>query len=111
MSNVVNLNKFRKRKAKLEKERQAETNRRFHGRTKAERQREALQKQKLEQQVDGAKLGLPAATAAPEVTGPTESEPIPAPVEHEPKTPEHDPVPGSKPTPDSAEPAPKVPQP
>jgi hypothetical protein len=47
MSKVVNLNKFRKRKAKLEKERQAETNRRLHGRTKAERQRELLQKRKL----------------------------------------------------------------
>jgi hypothetical protein len=56
MSNVVNLNKFRKRKAKLEKERQAETNRRLHGRTKAERARDALEKRKLETQVDGARL-------------------------------------------------------
>jgi hypothetical protein len=57
MKNVINLNKFRKRKAKLEQERQAETNRRLHGRTKAERQVELLQKQKLETQVDGARLG------------------------------------------------------
>ena len=56
MSNVVNLNKFRKRKAKLAQEKQAETNRRLHGRTKAERQRDLLQKQKLETQVDGARL-------------------------------------------------------
>jgi len=56
MSNVVNLNKFRKRKAKLEKEHRAETNRRLHGRTKAERQQELLQKRKLETQVDGARL-------------------------------------------------------
>jgi hypothetical protein len=56
MSNVVNLNKFRKRKAKLAQEKQAETNRRLHGRTKAERQHDLLQKRKLETQVDGARL-------------------------------------------------------
>jgi len=56
MSNVVNLNKFRKQKAKLEKERKAEQNRRLHGRTKAQRQREAAQKRKLETTVDGARL-------------------------------------------------------
>jgi hypothetical protein len=56
MSNVVNLNKFRKAKAKAEKEKQAETNKRLHGRNKAERQRELLQKKQLETQVDGARL-------------------------------------------------------
>lgn len=56
MSNVVNLNKFRKAKAKAEQEKRAETNRRLHGRTKAERQREFLQKKQLETQVDGARL-------------------------------------------------------
>lgn len=59
MSNVVNLNKFRKAKAKAEKEKQAETNRRLHGRTKAERQRDLLQKQQLETKVDGARLESP----------------------------------------------------
>ena len=56
VTNVVNLNKFRKRKAKLEKERRAETNRRLHGRTKAERARDALEKRKLTTEVDGARL-------------------------------------------------------
>jgi hypothetical protein len=56
MSNVVNLNKFRKAKAKAEKEKRAETNRRLHGRTKAERQRELLQKKQLETKVDGARI-------------------------------------------------------
>lgn len=56
MTKVVNLNKFRKRKAKLAQEKQAETNRRLHGRTKAERQRDLLQKRQLESQVDGARL-------------------------------------------------------
>jgi hypothetical protein len=56
MAHVVNLNKFRKRKAKLEKEKQAETNRRLHGRTKAERLLELKQKQLLDAKVDGARL-------------------------------------------------------
>ncbi|HYQ14207.1 MAG TPA: DUF4169 family protein [Polyangiaceae bacterium] len=56
MAKVVNLNKFRKQKAKLEREKQADTNRRLHGRTKAERQQELLRKQKLLHKVDGARL-------------------------------------------------------
>jgi hypothetical protein len=56
MSNVVNLNKFKKRKAKVERAKQADVNRRLHGRTKAERARDALQKKKLETGVDGARL-------------------------------------------------------
>jgi len=59
MSNVVNLNKFKKRKAKVEREKLAETNRRLHGRTKAERARDALQKKQLETSVDGARLQSP----------------------------------------------------
>jgi len=53
---VVNLNKFKKQKAKAERSKQAETNRRLHGRTKAERARDALQKKQLEASVDGARL-------------------------------------------------------
>jgi uncharacterized protein DUF4169 len=56
MGKVVNLNKFRKQKAKLQREKQADTNRRFHGRTKAERQLELMQKQRLHEKVDGARL-------------------------------------------------------
>jgi hypothetical protein len=56
MGKVVNLNKFRKQKAKLEREKQADTNRRLHGRTKAERQLELMQKQRLTEKVDGARL-------------------------------------------------------
>ncbi len=58
MSNVVNLNKFRKRMAKAEKERRADTNRRVHGRTAAERARDDLQKKQLTAKVDGAKLSV-----------------------------------------------------
>jgi len=56
MTNVVNLNKFKKRKAKAERVKQAEVNRRLHGRTKAERARDTLQKKKLETGVDRARL-------------------------------------------------------
>ncbi len=56
MAKVVNLNKFRKQKAKVEREKQAETNKRLHGRTKAERMLELKQKQLLDGKVDGARL-------------------------------------------------------
>lgn len=68
MSNVVNLNKFKKRKAKAERVKQAETNRRLHGRTKAERAQDALQKKKLETSVDGARL-----ESAPDSDEPSDS--------------------------------------
>jgi uncharacterized protein DUF4169 len=61
MSNVVNLNRFRKQKAKAEKARRAETNKRLHGRTKAERLLELKQKQRLDGKVDGARLLEPPA--------------------------------------------------
>ncbi len=56
MGNLVNLNRFRKKKAKEEKEKRAETNRRLHGRTKAERALEALEKKRLEDKLAGAFL-------------------------------------------------------
>lgn len=46
MTNVVNLNRFRKKKAKEEKEKKAELNRRLHGRTKAERAKDDFEKEK-----------------------------------------------------------------
>ena len=65
MAKVVNLNKFRKQKAKLQKEQQAETNRRLHGRTKAERLLELKQKQLLDAKVDGARLTPPPLSSPP----------------------------------------------
>ena len=56
MGTVVNLNKYRKKKAKAEREKRADRNRRLHGRTTAERARDDLAKQKLERTVDGARL-------------------------------------------------------
>jgi hypothetical protein len=60
---VVKLNEFRKRKAKAEREKQADTHRRWHGRTKAERARDDLQKKRLTHAVDGARLEAPAGSA------------------------------------------------
>lgn len=59
MSNVVNLNKFRKRKARAEAKKRADTNVRLHGRTKAERALEEKQRELLERRVDGARLSEP----------------------------------------------------
>jgi hypothetical protein len=56
VSNVVNLNKFRKRKAKADEKKRAEANVRAHGRTTAERTLESKQKELLDRRVDGAKL-------------------------------------------------------
>jgi len=56
MGTVVNLNKYRKKKAKAEREKRADQNRRLHGRTTAERARDDLAKRKLERAVDGARL-------------------------------------------------------
>jgi hypothetical protein len=59
MGNVVNLNRYRKQKAKEQREKQAEVNRRLHGRTKAERAHDQLQKKQLTRSVEGAKLDEP----------------------------------------------------
>lgn len=56
VSNVVNLNKFRKAKERAEAKKRAETNVRLHGRTKAERELESKEKALLDRKVDGARL-------------------------------------------------------
>jgi hypothetical protein len=56
LGKVINLNKYRKRRAKLERDKQADANRRLHGRTTAERARDELSKRQLTRAVDGAKL-------------------------------------------------------
>jgi len=59
MGNVINLNRYRKQKAKVERTKQADVNRRLHGRTKAERARDELQKRQLTRALEGAKLERP----------------------------------------------------
>ncbi|MEZ5891988.1 MAG: DUF4169 family protein [Parvularculaceae bacterium] len=55
MSDVVNLNKFRKKKARGDKDKRAEENRARHGRTKAEKEREASDKDRARRLLDGHK--------------------------------------------------------
>jgi len=62
MGDVVHLNRFRKKKAKAEKERRAEHNRRLHGRTKAERARDEFEADKQRKLFAGLRL-------SPEVKG------------------------------------------
>jgi hypothetical protein len=53
---VVNLNRFRKRKAREEAKKKADANARRHGQTKAERTRQRAERRRLEEAVDGAHL-------------------------------------------------------
>ncbi|MEO0399367.1 MAG: DUF4169 family protein [Pseudomonadota bacterium] len=54
MGEVVNLNKFRKQKARAEKEAAAAENRVRHGQTKAEKRATEDDKARREQHLDGA---------------------------------------------------------
>ncbi|MEO1251579.1 MAG: DUF4169 family protein [Pseudomonadota bacterium] len=53
MSNIVNLNRFRKKKERAEKEREAEENRAKHGRRKGEIAAEKAKKKKQNDFLDG----------------------------------------------------------
>lgn len=55
MAEIVNLRLARKQKARAEKETAAAQNRILHGRTKAEKQRSAIEKERAERHIDGHK--------------------------------------------------------
>ena len=55
-SNVVNLNRFRKKKQREEKAKQAEINRIRHGRTQAEKDRERAERERTARLIDGKRL-------------------------------------------------------
>jgi len=55
MGEVVNLNRFRKARAKAEADKQAEENRAAFGRTKAEKRQTAVERERAEQDLDGKK--------------------------------------------------------
>ena len=74
MAKVINLNKFRKQKAKIEKEKRAETNRRLHGRTKAERLLEHKQQELARRKLDGARLGTDQSAKAGKNESPSDDE-------------------------------------
>lgn len=78
--NVVNLNRFRKKKAREEKAKQAETNRRLHGRTKAEKERELAERQRAARALEGKRLepasddsAAPASPNEESASGPTKA--------------------------------------
>jgi hypothetical protein len=52
---IVNLRRFRKGKVRSEREQRAAENRALHGRTKAERQREAMEKERAQREIEGAR--------------------------------------------------------
>jgi hypothetical protein len=56
MGEVINLNRFRKARAKAEAEKQAEENRASFGRTKAEKHQEIRERDRSDQDLDGKKL-------------------------------------------------------
>ncbi|WP_176591968.1 DUF4169 family protein [Sphingobium sp. EM0848] len=56
MGDIINLRQARKAKARVDKSRQAEINRVKFGRTKAERQAEALEEERKARLIDGAHL-------------------------------------------------------
>ena len=55
-SNVVNLNRFRKRKQREEKATQAEINCIRHGRTQAEKDRERAERERAARSIEGKRL-------------------------------------------------------
>jgi hypothetical protein len=56
MADIVNLNKVRKSKVRLEAGRTAETNRILHGRTKAEKTADRREAEKAAKELDGKKV-------------------------------------------------------
>lgn len=56
MGEVINLNRFRKARAKAEDARQAEENRVRHGRGKAEKRQAADEQDRTDRDLDGKKL-------------------------------------------------------
>ena len=75
MGDVVNLNKYRKQKAKAEAAKRAETNRLKHGRTRGEREHVERKKHLLDAKLDQSRL--PQDTARETDADQNESKPPP----------------------------------
>jgi hypothetical protein len=58
-SNVVNLNRFKKKKQREQKAKQAEINRIRHGRTQAEKDRERAERERAAHLLEGKRLESP----------------------------------------------------
>lgn len=70
--NVVNLNRFRKKKMREAKAKQAEINRLLHGRTGAEKERERVERERAARLIEGKRLE-PSAEGATTTPGPEEA--------------------------------------
>ena len=67
MADIINLNKRRKAKKRIDKEKKAVENRIKHGRSKQEKQQAKLAEEKAKKHIDGHKLvGKTQATDEPE---------------------------------------------
>lgn len=60
--NVVSLNRFRKKKLREEKAKQAEINRVRHGRTQAQKDLERMEKERAARLLEGKRLEAPGDT-------------------------------------------------
>ncbi|GGE24007.1 hypothetical protein GCM10011360_10640 [Primorskyibacter flagellatus] len=59
MAEIVNLNRFRKNRARAEKRAEADANAARHGQTKAERQQTEAEKAQAAKRLDGHRLEEP----------------------------------------------------
>jgi hypothetical protein len=76
MSNVVNLNRFRKKKTREAKVKEAEINRIRHGRTRVEKERELAERSRLARLLEGKRLEHdPKREPEPASEGASENEP------------------------------------
>jgi vacuolar-type H+-ATPase subunit C/Vma6 len=66
MADVINLNRFRKNKAREDAERQAEENRVRFGRTKAQKQRDAAEAEEAQRRLERLRREAPEAPEPPE---------------------------------------------
>ncbi len=56
MAEIINLNRFRKARARAEREATADANRLAHGRTKAEKTQTSAERRLTERRLDGARI-------------------------------------------------------
>ena len=76
MAEIVNLRRVRKRLAREKDARHAEENRFLHGRTKAERQQNTLEKAQLERGLDHARLEHAVPKQADDEPAPSSAQPV-----------------------------------
>lgn len=68
MGDVINLNRYRKARARAEKERQAASNRVRHGRTRGEKATTRREQERTAAELDGKRIEGAAAPASPAPT-------------------------------------------